>query len=156
MYGTVCNPSSYSMIIKTIVLCDDRYRFLTSGFVRLCIWMCLCGRVWVCVWLVWQELTTGRLFSSAHDKPALLSTWSTAKTVLLSFSKWYMTFPRTRSILRGTYSLVYCFKKPPQSFWTKLVWVDLWLEWVELLSKAGCANVKPSPIVVVSICSMFR
>lgn len=25
-YGTVCNPSSYSMIIKTIVLCDDRNR----------------------------------------------------------------------------------------------------------------------------------
>ena len=26
MYGTVCNRSSYSMIIKTTVLCDDRNR----------------------------------------------------------------------------------------------------------------------------------
>lgn len=26
MYATVCNPSSYSKIIKTLVPCDDRNR----------------------------------------------------------------------------------------------------------------------------------
>lgn len=44
MYGTACNPSSDTMIIKTIVLCDDKNKkrsFLTSGFV------CLCKRMFV-------------------------------------------------------------------------------------------------------------
>lgn len=142
------------MIIKTIVLCDDRYRFLTSGFrASVCVRACafFCARL---------SRTTGTdyrqvAFPLHTTKPALLSTGSTAQTVLRSFpqsgtrcfsertrrarilwfiaSKWKNKIKNTHS--RGSVG------DPPD---------------VKPLSKAGCANVKPWPIVVVSIRSMFR
>lgn len=64
-YGTVCNFSSQSMIIKTIVLCDDLRSLLTSGFVCLCLRMCLCG--YLCESQLEFETILVRTFRESED-----------------------------------------------------------------------------------------